>query len=80
MRRITEFLPRLFVVLATAVALSALSGCTVTPREYWEALKGEGFPGSSDSGMRGNTNDVKPSGFFTDRRSEQIEKSLGGGF
>ena len=68
------------MILATAVALSVFGGCTVTPRQYWEALKGEGFPGWSDSGLRGNTNDVKPSGFFTDRRSEQIEKSLGGGF
>ena len=29
------------------------------------------------SGVRGNK-DSKPSGFFTDRRSEQIEKDLGG--
>lgn len=83
MRRTTAFLSQPLVVVATALALCALDGCTVTPREYWEALKGEGFPGwdeSNSTGMRGNTKDVKPSGFFTDRRSEQIEKSLGGGF
>jgi hypothetical protein len=80
MRRIVAYLSKGFAVFVTAAALSATSGCTVTPREYWEALKGEGFPGWSDSGLRGDTKDVKPSGFFTDRRSEQIEKSLGGGF
>ena len=28
----------------------------------------------------GDTKSAQPSGFFTDRRSEQIEKDLGGGF
>jgi len=54
------------------------AGCTTTPRQAWESLKGEGFPGwSADSGLRGGK-DPKASGFFTDRRSEQIEKDLGG--
>jgi hypothetical protein len=68
---------------ALAICLAACSGCTTTPREYWQALKGEGFPEWSEdmaSGVRGNVNDAKPSGFFTDRRSEQIEQRLGGGF
>jgi hypothetical protein len=55
----------------------------MTPRQYWEKLKGDGFPEWSEtmsSGVRGNTSGTKPSGFFTDRRSEQIERDLGGGF
>lgn len=68
-----------WLILLTAVACA---GCSLTPRQTWEALKGDGFPGWSDSlasGVRGNK-DAKSSGFFTDRRSEQIEKDLGGGF
>ena len=59
-----------------------MAGCSMTPRAYWDSLKGEGFPGWSESlssGVRGKK-DAKPSGFFTDRRSEQIEQDLGGGF
>ena len=74
------FLP-LFLLIA---AMLCAVGCTVTPqqtwtpRKAWESLKGEGFPGWSEtSGVRG-TKDAKSSGFFTDRRSEQIEKDLGG--
>ena len=72
---------RLFFHCLTAAAFCA-AGCTATPRQMWESLKGDGFTGWSDdmaSGIRRNK-DAKPSGFFTDRRSEQIEKSLGGGF
>ena len=50
------------------------------PREMWDSLKSDGFTGWSGemaTGLRGNK-DAKPSGFFTDRRSEQIEKDLGG--
>jgi hypothetical protein len=60
----------------------AAAGCA-SPREYWEALKGDGFPEWSENmgaTARGDTSKAKPSGFFTDRRSEQIEKHLGGGF
>jgi hypothetical protein len=63
------------------VAVVAASGCTTTPRQYWESLKGDGFPGWSDnlgSSIRGSTQSAQPSGFFTDRRSEQIERNLGG--
>ncbi len=60
------------------VALLCVAGCSTTPRQAWESLKGEGFPGwSENSGVRG-AKDAKSSGFFTDRRSEQIEKDLGG--
>jgi hypothetical protein len=68
--------------LITAAAICAL-GCSATPRQCWESLKGDGFPGWSESlaaGARGNAQAAKPSGFFTDRRSDQIEKDLGGGF
>lgn len=64
------------------LALAALSGCQWS-RNYYESLKGEGFPEWSESmgSARGKDSAaVQPSGFFTDRRSEQIEKSLGGGF
>ena len=70
--------PLSVALLAIAILVSA--GCTTTPAQYWEKLKGDGFPGWSDamgSGVRGNK-DAKSSGFFTDRRSEQIEKDLGG--
>jgi len=75
----TASLARL-VVVAAAVCTA---GCTTTPRQYWESLKGEGFPGWSQSiasDARSGANDAKPSGFFTDRRSEQIERDLGGNF
>jgi hypothetical protein len=70
------------LLLSLVFALAAV-GCKTTPRQYWESLKGEGFPEWSEtmgSGVRASASGAKPSGFFTDRRSEQIEKSLGGGF
>jgi len=66
-------------LLFLLAALSCAVGCTSSPRETWESLKGDGFPGWNDAGVRGNK-DAKASGFFTDRRSEQIEKDLGGNF
>lgn len=70
---------RAYYLLPVIVAvLICAAGCSTTPRQAWESLKGEGFPGWSETaGMRG-TKDAKSSGFFTDRRSEQIEKDLGG--
>jgi hypothetical protein len=70
---------RAFFSLSVIIAvLFCASGCTMTQRQAWESLKGEGFPEWSETaGMRGATN-AKSSGFFTDRRSEQIEKDLGG--
>jgi len=68
---------RIFVIGLAA----CLAGCTTTPQRFWDSLKGEGFSGWSDSiasGVRGDAKAAKPSGFFTDRRSEQIEKDLGG--
>ena len=66
-----------------AFASVLLAGCQTTPRQYWDSLKGEGFPewnSAMGGGVRGKSAEVKPSGFFTDRRSEQIEQNLGGGF
>lgn len=63
--------------LAAVVALALLvSGCG-----YFEKLKGTGFAGTREpvsGSLRGNTDEAKPSGFFTDKRSEEIEKNLGG--
>ena len=70
------------VFLGLVVACCAV-GCQTTPQQYFESLKGEGFPGwNSELGgtVRGADPNAKPSGFFTDRRSEQIEQSLGGSF
>jgi len=72
-------------ICIAAILAAALScaGCQTTPRQYWDSLKGDGFPEWSSAmggGVRGKPSDAKPSGFFTDRRSEQIEQNLGGGF
>jgi hypothetical protein len=69
-------------MLVGAVLLIATAGCQ-SPQDWLESMKGDGFPEWSDtlgSGVRGVNPNAKPSGHFTDRRSEQIEKSLGGGF
>jgi hypothetical protein len=62
------------------VTILVAGGCTLSPREYWDSLKGDGFPEWNENlgtGVRGASG-AKPSGFFTDRRSEQIEQRLGG--
>ena len=66
-------------LLALVISFLA-TGCTAGSRFNWETLKGPGFPGwSEQNAVRGSGSDsAKPSGFFTDRRSEQIEKDLGG--
>jgi hypothetical protein len=71
------------IVLAFAMAAAMLfvAGCSTTPRQFWESLKGDGFPEWSEkmsSNVRAPAQANKPSGFFTDRRSEQIERDLGG--
>jgi len=71
-----------FFRFAAIVLLLLSSGCQ-SPRQFWDSLKGEGFPewsGQMAGGVRGKASDAQPSGFFTDRRSEQIEQNLGGGF
>ncbi len=59
-----------------------LTGCTAAS-DFRETIKGNGFTSWNESmstGVRGKDTNAKPSGFFTDRRSEQIEQNLGGGF
>ncbi len=65
------------LAVSCAVLLAASGGC-----QWIEKYKGPGFPGWDDSsaGFRGKDPQAKPSGFLFDRRSEQIEKSLGGSF
>jgi hypothetical protein len=72
---------RMACCFALALLLAASLGCQ-SANTYYDSLKGEGFPAWSNSmgGARGNNPNARPSGFFTDRRSEQIEQSLGGGF
>jgi hypothetical protein len=71
--------PQRIVCLLAALLLAPISpGC-----QWREQLKGDGFPAWNESlgaGARGSSTEAKPSGFFTDRRSEQIEQNLGGGF
>ncbi|MCI0358541.1 MAG: hypothetical protein L0211_08665 [Planctomycetaceae bacterium] len=65
----------LLLVLAT---LMCIPGCA-----WFDSLRGDGFQSWNQSlgnGMRGADPAAKPSGFFTDKRSEEIEKNLGGGF
>lgn len=63
-------------VLASLLALPALlSGC-----KFYEQLRGNGFTARETvrEKVRGEDADAKPSGFFTDKRSDEIEKHLGG--
>jgi hypothetical protein len=77
-----------FTTIALAVSAlmtcACLSGCQGNPWSQWnETIKGNGFPAWNSAlgeGARGSNPEAKPSGFFTDRRSEQIEQNLGGGF
>lgn len=64
-------------LLLLGMLLASAPGCA-----WIEKLKGPGFAGWDENGssMRGKNADTKPSGFFTDRRSEQIERNLGGNF
>lgn len=73
---------RLFAAALVVVVLLGSTGCQST-HNWFDSLKGEGFPEWSDNlsaGAGSQNSQAKPSGFFTDRRSEQIERSLGGGF
>ena len=70
------------LLFAASLLLLTAAGCQ-TPQQWLDSMKGDGFPEWSDTlggGVRSANPNAKPSGFFTDRRSEQIEKSLGGGF
>jgi hypothetical protein len=70
------------LLLIAALGSLGTTGCQ-TPQQWLESMKGDGFSEWNEgvgSGFRGDSSKAKPSGFFTDRRSEQIEQSLGGGF
>jgi hypothetical protein len=66
-------------VAACLLALVMLtSGCT-----WLDPLRGEGFQEWStgmSSGLRGNSKNANGSVYFFDRRAEEIEKNLGGGY
>lgn len=67
------------IFAVTCAGMLALSGGC----QWFEQLKGPGFPGWDDNtnpGFRGKDPQAKPSGFLFDRRSEQIEKNLGGSY
>jgi hypothetical protein len=70
--------------LLICLLLVGASGCQTNAWQQWnETIKGGGFTSWNESmstGVRGKDTNAKPSGFFTDRRSEQIEQNLGGGF
>jgi len=61
-----------------AIIAAGLTGCQWAQTHY-QSLRGEGFKDyQGGSSLRGDTGDAKPSGFFTDKRSDQIEQNLGG--
>jgi len=71
---------RQILLAAFAITAFCLAGCTTSPHQTWQSLKGEGFSGWNEqlgSGIRASNN-AQPSGHFTDKRSEQIEQDLGG--
>jgi hypothetical protein len=70
--------PSRCLLAATLLAALAAPGCA-----WYDSLRGEGFQTWNETlggGMRGRNQEAQPSGFFTDKRSDQIEKNLGGGF
>jgi hypothetical protein len=64
------------LILASSAVVLATGGC-----QWYESLRGPGFPGWEESGgVRGKNPEARPSGFFTSRKAEQVEKSLGGDY
>ena len=71
-------LPKLVILFARALFFTVLlsTGCG-----YFDRLKGTGFGGTRapvSGSVRTNADSAQPSGFFTDKRSDEIEKNLGG--
>lgn len=67
-----------WLIAATLLVCATAPGCA-----WYNSLRGDGFQSWNETlggGMRGPTQAAQPSGFFTDKRSDQIEKNLGGGF
>ena len=70
--------PQFRLLLLTLAVVLLVPGCT-----WFDSLRGDGFQTWNQSmggTLRGNDPAAQPSGFFTDKRSEQIEQNLGGGF
>ena len=63
--------------LALLLLASGFAGCAWVEKWKGDIPKDWSKTGGS---MRGNNPDAKPSGLFMDRRSEQIEKNLGGDY
>jgi hypothetical protein len=66
------------LIVATLLACLTAPGCA-----WYDSLRGDGFQTWNESlggSMRGNNQAADSSGFFTDKRSDQIEKNLGGGY
>ena len=66
------------LLLIVLIAMPAAPGCA-----WFDSLRGDGFQTWNQrmgGGIRGADPSAQPSGFFTDKRSEQIEKNLGGGY
>ena len=62
--------------LVVALLLFSSAGCS-----YLETMRGDGFSDTREpvsGSVRAGADDAKPSNFFTDKRSDEIEKSLGG--
>lgn len=72
----------LWVLLGSSLLSGAAGGCTAG-NMLWPKPEAGAFPPWSEqlsSGLRQEAASARPSGFFTDPRSQQIEKNLGGGF
>ena len=70
-----DFFPKL-LFLACLTFVLATSGC-----QWYESLRGPGFPGWEESGgFRGKNPDSHGSGFLYSRKAEQVERSLGGDY
>jgi hypothetical protein len=66
---------RAFLLIAGCCCLLTATGCV-----WLDKLRGPGFSHWDEdqgAGLRPKTANSKPSGFFTDTRSDQIEKHLG---
>jgi hypothetical protein len=70
--------PQFRLVLLALVVVLLVPGCA-----WFDSVRGDGFQTWNQSlggTIRSNDPAAQPSGFFTDKRSEQIEQNLGGGF
>ena len=68
---------RNIALVSLSIAACALcGGC-----QWFDSLRGPGFPGwEESSSMRGKNSDSHGSGFMYSRKAEQVEKNLGGDY